>query len=126
MGQNLSNSCVTLTNIDEHSMMSDEAIKQERMLREISETSDETNIISKWEKVIQKKVKTPLDRWKLASVAVRILEKWGKYKLMLTFSVYQIGLSHEMNEIDSANEKSKHKEVNGVVILADSYLNLAR
>ena len=126
MGQTTSEVSISMGTFNDHPFSSEDDTKVERHLRHLSETSDETKIIFKWEKMVDKRAKTPLDRWGLASFAIQTLERWGKNKLMLIFSVYQIEVAHEVLNDKSANGKTAPDPITGVAIMGDSQLNLAR
>ena len=126
MGQILSDATLNRTSLDDSPFSSDENTKLERILRELSEFSDETKIIFKWEKMMEKKTKTAWGRWGLASFAIKTLENWGKHKLMLTYSVYQVELAHDVLKDNSANGKTTPDPLSGVAIMADALLNLSR
>ena len=126
MGQLISEPLLNYGSLEDNPFSTDDAIKLERLLRELSEYSDETKIIFKWEKTLDKKAKSSVEQWCLASFAIKTLEKWGKHKLMLTFSVYQVELAYKILDDNYANEKTKPDSMSRITVMADSQLNLAR
>ena len=125
MGQNTSDVTVSLGTFDNVNVGEDQS-KLTRILKELSDTSDSTNIVLRWEQKIIKRTKTPLIRWGLGTFAVKTFEKWGRISLMLACSIHLIELARELKITVADCQSSDLECLSENVILADSYLNLTR
>lgn len=98
----------------------------ERLLQKlVEEQSSGTDSLTEFENATKRKYKSPVAKWECLSLAIRILSTWGKYRTVVAFAVRQIEIVNEMDDssklsLGVASAWSK------VIILADSYLNLAR
>lgn len=126
MGQNSSDVNVSLATLDDVDVGEDES-KLRRALKKLADTSDGTNIVSRWEQdVLKKRTKSLIVRWTLGSFAVKTLENWGKINLMLAFSIYLVELAQEGSVEVPVSRTSNFEIFDEKLLLADSYLNLAR
>uniref|UniRef100_H2YLP3 Rapsyn myristoylation/linker region N-terminal domain-containing protein n=1 Tax=Ciona savignyi TaxID=51511 RepID=H2YLP3_CIOSA len=97
--------------------------KMENLLKELTEKPEERDILNRWEHTMNKRFRCSLERWRAFGWAIRVLENWGKHRIVLAFALRQVELAHELED---TNEFPQGVDVNAAILLADSYLNLAK
>ncbi|XP_039253909.1 43 kDa receptor-associated protein of the synapse-like [Styela clava] len=80
-----------------------------------------------WLKDICRKVRNPKERWNVLGYAIRTVEGWGRYRIMLEISVKQIEIAQAIKtKCIQSDFMGGESLVSINTTLADSYLNLAR
>nr|NP_001071936.1 zinc finger protein [Ciona intestinalis]BAE93343.1 zinc finger protein [Ciona intestinalis] len=122
--QSINSKTVRLSILDDSVALDETYDRVERMLRNFCDTNEEKEILSCWEKAVSKKCRNPLQLWSAFGLAMRALENWGKHRSFLAFSIRQVELSQEFEK--SSDLFAGMDSVNSAILVADSYLNMAK